>query len=155
MGEMNYHLIVVLALTILVVACTSQIPPLPNGSPPAVNETGGNVTNGSITPPPGLGSDGFLAGNVTIGPRCPVEPCQTPPNPVVYTSREVIVSKGSAVVGRTHLNADGTYLLELPVGAYTATVQPAGMPGVNQTKMVTIEPGVTTRLDFDIDTGIR
>jgi hypothetical protein len=104
--------------------------------------------------PPQAGR-GYLEGNVIIGPLCPVEPCRQPPNPDVYTSREVVVSKGLSVIGRTHLNADGTYRLELPAGEYMAAVQPAGMPGANQAKTVTITTGTTTRLDFDIDTGIR
>lgn len=104
---------------------------------------------------------GTLIGKVTIGPLCPVEPCpESAPNP--YTSRKLVLKpvKGD-LTGKeifVELKPDGGFLLEkLPVGTYQLTITNCDFLGCNYAlpKTATIETNKTTRVDIDIDTGIR
>jgi len=107
------------------------------------------------------GPSGFLVGEVTVGPLTPVEragaPTPTPP-PEVFTSRALNIFKqdGKTLVQRVPFEADGTYRVELPAGTYVVDIEHTGIDSASglPTTLV-IRPGGTTRLDVDIDTGIR
>lgn len=101
---------------------------------------------------------GTLQVEVTIGPFCPVEqvgvPCPGPPD--AYTSRQVTVFKadGKSVVFKKNLDEHGFFSEDLPAGDYVVSVWPGGIvkpPSQN----VTIKTIQITKLNFDIDTGIR
>jgi hypothetical protein len=104
---------------------------------------------------------GILEGRVTIGPLMPVSQPGAPdptPAPEVYAEREIVVygRDGRDEVARVQIGADGTYSVRLAPGTYVVDInhvgidQAAGLP-----KMVDIHSGEITRLDIDIDTGIR
>ncbi len=101
---------------------------------------------------------GGVTGTVTIGPICPVvridEPCVVPPE--VYTSRSIIVygPTEDIQISQTKLTADGTFKLSLTPGTYWLQIEPAGI-GPGEKKPVTIVANKTSKVDFDIDTGIR
>jgi hypothetical protein len=104
---------------------------------------------------------GVLEGNVKIGPLQPVEqegvPTPTIP-PEVFTSRSLNIfqADGATLVVNVPFQADGTYRVELPPGRYVVDVPTNGLErGIDLPKTVTIEGGQTTRLDIEIDTGIR
>jgi hypothetical protein len=119
------------------------------------------VACGCMGEQPEAVSPGFLEGSVSIGPLCPVEPCNIPPERLaeVYASRSVIVSwkDTGKVVAVVSLNADGSYRVALPPGVFVVdTNRTGGVGGARGLPAdVVIESNKTVRLDIDIDTGIR
>lgn len=113
----------------------------------------GCVQTGSA---PGTGT---LTGTVSIGPLCPVEPCNIPPERLAaaYEARPIIVSTpdgkqvtsvvADPVTGYSISLAPGTYVVDIPHQGI------GGSPDLPQT--VTIRSGETVRLDISVDTGIR
>jgi hypothetical protein len=104
---------------------------------------------------------GVLQGHVTIGPLVPVvregQPEPTP-GPEVYASRQIVVFRrdGQTEVTRVQIEGQGNYRVELPVGSYVVDINHAGADTAKALpKTVWIVAGQVTRLDVDIDTGIR
>jgi len=104
---------------------------------------------------------GILAGHATVGPICPVErvgqPCPVPKE--AYTSRSLIVyqSDGKTIAAQKNFDEQGNYEIELPVGNYIVDIPHQGGLGSAKDlpKQVSIKEGQITKLDIDIDTGIR
>ena len=130
-----------------------------DGTPVCPPEATAPVAPSAATPA-GLG---YLEGHAAIGPLQPVERAGQPsptPAPAVCTARGLAIygADGATEVARFALQPDCTYRVALPPGRYV--VRLAGpAPGVgggrNLPATVTIASGQTTRLDLDIDTGIR
>lgn len=104
---------------------------------------------------------GVLEGQVSIGPLVPAvqvgEPDPTPA-PEVYAAREIVVYKQNGKTEFTRLEIDsyGHYQAELPVGVYVIDINRLGIDSADNLPMeITIKTNSTTRLDIDIDTGIR
>jgi hypothetical protein len=101
---------------------------------------------------------GYVTGQVSIGPICPVEdvdnPCVVPPE--TYTSRNaaVFASDESTLLKKTPLSVTGNYKITLSPGTYYIQIQPAGI-GAGEMKKVVVTEEKTSTVDFDIDTGIR
>ena len=113
----------------------------------------------SCTPPPE--ETGALQGHVTIGPLVPVmregEPEPTPA-PEVYASRQIVIyaQDGQTEVARVQIDGQGKYHVSLPVGTYVVDINRAGIDrGIDLPATVQIEADAVTRLDVEIDTGIR
>ena len=104
---------------------------------------------------------GFLEGHVTIGPLVPVlrEGEEAPtPAPELFAARQVVIYKARSGTEflRSEIDADGNYHLELPTGRYVIDINHAGIDmAKGLPAQVEITAGATTRLDIDIDTGIR
>lgn len=114
---------------------------------------------------------GFLQGTITIGPLCPVEPCNLPPEQIaeIYEARKVIVYEKSSLskIAEIQLTADGEYSVSLNAGQYIIDVSDANgnaLPldlsqrpqfGNAIPQETEIFSDQTTISDFDIDTGIR
>lgn len=104
---------------------------------------------------------GTLAGHVTIGPLTPVERSDQPtptPNPEIFLARKVVIfsADSSRQVAVVSIDAQGNYQIELPPASYRVDIQSQGMDrGINLPQIVVITAGQTTRLDLDIDTGMR
>jgi hypothetical protein len=104
---------------------------------------------------------GILEGYVTVGPLSPVVRADQPeptPGPEVYAQRQVVVydEKGTREIARVQIGGQGNYRVELPAGTYTVDINHLGIDyGVGLPKQVVITPNATTRLDIEIDTGIR
>jgi hypothetical protein len=103
---------------------------------------------------------GVLEGTVSIGPLCPVEPCQISPEQLaaVYAARKVIVYNAdrSSVIKELSLDQSGKYMTELPQGQYIVDINHVGIDRSAQVPTtVIIESGKTTTLDISIDTGLR
>ncbi len=99
---------------------------------------------------------GMLSGSVTIGPLCPVEPCNSEIGDT-YSSRQILlqgVDSGNIFVS---LDPDGNFWEEVPAGIYQVTLDPCEHLGCSGTLPVQIEiiPGETYTLNINIDTGIR
>lgn len=103
---------------------------------------------------------GLLQGIVTIGPLSPVEnPDERPPVPCeVYETRKIMVydKSGRNLLYQLDIDCDGRYRVELEPGIYTVDINHVGIDTSGDVpKQVEIMPGITFRLDIDIDTGIR
>ncbi len=104
---------------------------------------------------------GILEGQVKIGPLQPAmqigEEAPTPA-PEVYSAREIVVYKKNGVTEFTRLEIGptGWYQGELPVGTYVIDINRIGIDSAdNLPRKIEIRAEVTTRLDIEIDTGIR
>ena len=104
---------------------------------------------------------GTLEGHVTIGPLVPVVregEVEPTPAPEVYASREIVVftQNGETEVARLQIDANGNYRAELPVGFYLVDINHAGIDSAaGLPAEIEIKADGVTRLDIDIDTGIR
>lgn len=105
---------------------------------------------------------GFIEGRVTIGPLCPVEPCNVNPEQLekMYETRKIsIYSEDKILVKEVKLNKIGYYKVELNPGSYIVDMDNVnggfGIGGSNLPKDVKVESGDTIKLDINIDTGIR
>ena len=109
------------------------------------------------------GPTGTLAGQISVGPFCPVEvegqPC--PPPPGTYESILVLVyarlAGGERIVAEVRPDDAGHFEIQLPSGSYRVALEHSiGIPGgPRAVQEARVEPGATTALAFDIDTGIR
>ena len=99
---------------------------------------------------------GTLTGNISIGPLCPVEPC-TGPVTDVYSSRSLSLRPKSGDPIHVPLDADGNFEASIGVGVFTLDLSDCEFLGCARAfpQTVTIEPDQVTRLDIDLDTGIR
>jgi hypothetical protein len=117
-------------------------------------------TTGTPTTELELHDLGRLAGQVFIGPICPVEvegqPCPVPPE--LYERVTVVVThEGGARKQRFPLDGEGLYAADLAASRYRVTLEhDLGIaPGQAPVHQVSIVPNQTTIQDFQIDTGIR
>jgi hypothetical protein len=106
------------------------------------------------------GGAGTLAGHVTIGPLCPVEPCHPTPEQLAqaYAARQVLVysEDEEEIVQAVTIGPDGEYRVGLPPGLYQVDVTHDGIGArTGVLAVVTILPGQTTVVNITIDTGIR
>jgi hypothetical protein len=115
------------------------------------------LPTGIATPTPSAEATAVIAGRVNIGPLCPVEPC--PPNtPNPYTGRSLILEPahgGDPVM--VPLQDDGVFRAIVPAGDYEVRLLNCDFLGCPQAlpRNLTIAPDQQTRLDIEIDTGIR
>jgi hypothetical protein len=113
----------------------------------------------SCVPVPG--ETGVLQGHVTIGPLVPVVQEGVPeptPAPEVYASRQIVIyaSDGQTEIARVQIDGQGNYRVELAVGTYVVDINHAGIDMAKELpKTVELVASQTTRLDVEIDTGIR
>lgn len=104
---------------------------------------------------------GTLGGQVTIGPLVPVVregEAEPTPAPEVFAAREIVVynKKGNREVTRLEIDASGWYQGELPVGVYVVDINRIGIDSAaGLPTQIEIKSDQVTRLDVDIDTGIR
>ncbi|OHB12316.1 MAG: hypothetical protein A3G46_01910 [Candidatus Zambryskibacteria bacterium RIFCSPLOWO2_12_FULL_39_16] len=102
---------------------------------------------------------GTLAGQVTIGPNCPVEqidnPCIT--SPEAYASREFSVMQNGKVITTFHADMTGNYIVSLAPSTYIVTSAKTGIGYMSKDLpvTVTIKAGEAAILNIDVDTGIR
>jgi len=102
---------------------------------------------------------GTLMGTVTIGPNCPVQttnPCPTPPS--AYALRKVLVfdETRTKVIATVDIDEHGFYRIDLVPGKYVVDFKPAGADrSADVPVTVTIQQNVVTKIDINIDTGLR
>ena len=80
------------------------------------------------------------------------------PGPEVYAAREVVVFEedGKTEFTRIKIDAKGDFRAELPVGTYVLDINHSGIDiAKDLPKEIVITDQGVTRLDIDIDTGIR
>ena len=115
--------------------------------------------DGCLEQNPGTNSTGFLEANVTIGPLCPVEPCNIPEEQKaeiyfartlqIYTEDRKLI-KGISAVPEGHIKT------ELRAGKYIVDMKPLGIDSTTDLPAeIQILPGETAHLEISIDTGIR
>ena len=112
-----------------------------------------------------------MQGKVTIGPLCPVEPCNLPPEQIarIYKARKVIIYEQStkAKIAGANLDQDGEYSISLKPASYIVDITDAEgnelplesprRPSLGNVipRKVEVRQGDKVVVDFDIDTGIR
>lgn len=103
---------------------------------------------------------GRLSGVVTIGPNCPVAsatmPCPTPPG--AYAQRKVLVydEAKTKLLFTVDIDSQGLYVIDLPPAKYTVDVRKVGIDRASGVPaVVEIKANTVTKLDINIDTGIR
>jgi hypothetical protein len=111
----------------------------------------------SLEPP----KTGILEGHVTIGPLVPAVregEAEPTPSPEVYAARQIVVfgEDGKTEVARLAIDSNGDYRTSLPVGTYWVDINRTGIDSAEGLpRQVVIAHQEVTRLDIDIDTGIR
>lgn len=103
-------------------------------------------------------STGTIEGKVSIGPWTPVEPVGgSHPPPEVYTSRQIILEGPLLPRIEIPINGTGYIRAEVRSGTYTLTMTHCIFLGCSRVfpMTVTINPGQTTAIKINIDTGIR
>ena len=116
------------------------------------------ILHASPVPPQGRTANGTLAGNVTIGPLCPVEPCHPAPGQLAaaYAARTIVVTGPGGFIAEAVPDPVNGYRFSLPPGTYTVGIRQQGMDrGAGLPASVIIPANGTVRLDISIDTGIR
>jgi hypothetical protein len=135
------------ALLALVIACHSPTSPTDGKSAGA----GGSAAE-----------HGRLSGIVTIGPNCPGPerdgtPCPTPPS--AYAARKIQVwnAEKTNLLFTVDIDSQGSYLIDLAAPAtYMIDVKPNGTDRTSDLpKSIDIHANGVTRVDVNIDTGLR
>jgi hypothetical protein len=135
------------ALVALVLACHSPTSPT-DGKPAGA---GGSAAE-----------HGRLSGVVTIGPNCPgpqhdSNPCPTQPS--AYAARKIQVwnAEKTSLLFTVDIDSQGSYLIDLAApGTYTVDLKGTGLDHSSDLpKVVDIHVNTVTRLDVNIDTGLR
>jgi hypothetical protein len=109
----------------------------------------------------GQRESGTLEGHVTIGPLMPVQRADVPeptPPPEMYAQYEILIyaQDGRTEVARARIDSGGDYRVTLGVGTYMVNINRQGISrGIDLPQKVTISSQQVTRLDIQIDTGIR
>jgi len=103
---------------------------------------------------------GFLEGQVSIGPNCPVEKADEPcdRDEQVYAAHKLaVLNPDRSLAKEVDLDARGNFRTELAAGSYLADVVPhdIGIGSPPDPKPFEILAGQTTTITIDIDTGIR
>jgi hypothetical protein len=133
------------ALLALVIACHSP-------TSPSDGQSAGSSS----------GEHGRLSGVVTIGPNCPgpqsdSNPCPTPPS--AYAARKIRVwnEAKTNLLFTVDIDSQGSYLIDLAAPAkYTVDLKPNGIDRTSDLpKVVDIHVNTVTRVDVNIDTGLR
>ncbi len=106
------------------------------------------------------GQKGTLSGHVTIGPLCPVEPCNVTQEQIEasYASRKILIydASGQSVLEQVSIDKNGNYRIELNAGNYVVDIPHTGVGGSSDLpREIKIGAGKTITLNIDIDTGIR
>jgi hypothetical protein len=111
-----------------------------------------------------MGESGFLIGKISIGPICPVE--TVPPLPQCQPTAETYKAwqtsvwnvRKKKIIADIEPKLDGTFSLKLPAGKYIVDLkdsQTNKIGGNNLPVDISISSSDTTRVNIDIDTGIR
>jgi len=134
--------VVAIATLILVTACHSPTSPSDGKSASSVAD------------------HGRLSGIVTIGPNCAgpetSNPC--PAQPSAYAARKILVYNEAKtnLLFTVDIDSQGAYLIDLAPAMYTVDLKPNGIDKTSDLpKVIEIKTNVVTRLDVNIDTGIR
>ncbi len=108
-----------------------------------------------------LNQPGILTGNVTIGPLCPVEPCDMTPEQIesAYSERKILIYPANdtfRLAKEVDVHYNKPYRVELTPGEYIVDINHIGMDRSGDVPAhISIKPNATDTLDIDIDTGIR
>jgi hypothetical protein len=114
--------------------------------------------------------EGIIRGKVTIGPLCPVEPCDLTPEQIasIYEARKVFVYEKAteAKVTEANLKGNGEFSFSLRPGIYIVDISDAegNELSLDSPRMhignaipqeVEVKPYEEATVNIDIDTGIR
>jgi len=118
--------------------------------------TSAACSSGESNTPVLADAEGTLAGSVSIGPLCPVEPCSQDIGDT-YTSRQLQLQGESTEAVLVQLSANGTFQALVPVGRYSVGITNCEFLGCSGSLPVTVDirEGETFNLNIVIDTGIR
>ena len=101
---------------------------------------------------------GVIEGKVNIGPFCPVEPPSgCPPPPGTYTSRKIFLKSSFGNSIFISLNETGYFQARVKAGTYEVDLTNCTFLGCENALPMTIaiKPNQVTKIEIEIDTGIR
>jgi hypothetical protein len=101
---------------------------------------------------------GVIEGTVSIGPWTPVEPPGgSHPPPEVYTSRSIVLEGPMLQRVEITMNGTGYFQATVKAGTYQLDMTNCTFLGCSRVLPMTVrvDPGGTTKLEINIDTGIR
>lgn len=139
-------------LVLSVQSCVNSLPsPIPSlSSSPRLSPSPSTIP---------INAKGTLQGHLTIGPLCPVEPCQITDEQkkLAYEARKIQIYNNNYTSLFMEIIADyktEMYKTDLPVGDYLIKVTNGNLNNIDP-KSISITENNITQLDLDIDTGIR
>ncbi len=106
-------------------------------------------------------AQGILKGQVTIGPLCPIQPCDLSKELIAqaYAAVKLVIydEKKTTILMETGVSSDGAYTVELAPGRFVIVVYYGDDFAISKNLIsdVAIKDGQTLVRDFNIDTGIR
>jgi hypothetical protein len=118
-------------------------------------------TDGKTAGSGGTTEHGRLSGIVTIGPNCPgpqndSNPCPTQPS--AYAARKIQVwdAAKKTLLFTVDIDSQGSYLIDLTPATYMVDVKPNGIDRTSDLpKAIDIHANTVTKVDVNIDTGLR
>jgi hypothetical protein len=103
----------------------------------------------------GSADKGTFVGQITIGPACPVEPCDLPEG-TIYEGRVLTFLRSGASPFKVALNVDGSFSINLVPADYIIGMENCSYFGCEIFPLEqTIVAGETVTFNRDFDTGIR
>jgi hypothetical protein len=142
----SQHSALAAALFAMVIACHSPTSP----------------TDGKSAGSAGSAAEhGRLSGVVTIGPNCSgpqldSNPCPTQPS--AYAARKIQVwdAAKTNLLFTVDIDSQGSYVIDLTPATYTVDLKANGMDRTSDLpKVVDIHANTVTKVDVNIDTGLR
>ncbi|MBS3069070.1 hypothetical protein J4441_01760 [Candidatus Micrarchaeota archaeon] len=135
-------------------ACTDEAKLCPDGS--YVGRNASNNCEFDSCP----FAPGTLYGTITIGPLCPLQPCERDASAFYEDMQVNVYRQNGQLEKRAYVDANGQYGMRLGSGSYVLNVTDRdgnvfGIPGGSMNYELQMQENLSTRLDFDIDTGIR
>lgn len=118
-------------------------------------------TGGCLEQDAGMNPEtGTLEINVTIGPLCPIEPCEISESQKenIYSARtiQIYTEDRKRLVGEFSPDSEGGIRTELEAGTYIVDMKPLGIDTTPDLPAgVRILSGKITSMEVSIDTGIR
>ena len=111
---------------------------------------------GGEAPGGGVSNQGTLSGTITIGPVCPIEPCDQPAG-AIYMGRELLLLPSGGSEIHVPLGEDGSFSASLNANTYVIRLDGCNFIGCDEAFPVEkiVAAGQNVTLNVNLDTGIR
>ncbi len=137
------------------IACTMDAKICPDGSSVGRSGPRCEFAQCPTTSPITKNNKGYLKGQVTLSPVCPVERVPPDPNcaPKGFSTILQVTSRNFSI--QVHTDSEGAFRMLLLPGTYNLTVKNGGRFPRCESKEAIVKANSTTTLDISCDSGIR